>query len=203
MAPNKDEDPERDQADDAEREDHEEEPETDGDAADEPSGGSGDGSADDGDDSTGGAGGGSEDISDVTAPSVGPHTTFEKDDPEERLARHEQSNTDAMGLDKRREVIGGSYGPTFTRQLVTYGVFILVVGVIVAGVLIAVSKLDQPEKKYPDEAPWSQASATQKTPPPIDFPNYGHPGPGEQEQATPGETQGAPSSENAQDVETP
>ena len=52
-----------------------------------------------------------EDLSDTTAPSIGPNTTFEKDDPEERLARHEQSDVDAMGLDKRREVIGGTTAP--------------------------------------------------------------------------------------------
>ena len=57
-----------------------------------------------------------EDLSDTTAPSIGPNTTFEKDDPEERLARHEQSDVDAMGLDKRREVIGGSYSASFPAR---------------------------------------------------------------------------------------
>ena len=101
-----------------------------------------------------------------------------------------------MGLDKRREVIGGTYGPTLTRQLVTYGIFILVVGAIAAGFLIAANKLDQPPDKYKDEAPWAQAGAAQIKPAEIDFPRYGHPGPGEQPQATPGETSGAASSEN-------
>ena len=57
--------------------------------------------------------------------------------------------------------------------------------------------------KYKDEAPWSQANAKQIPPPGIDFPNYGHPGPGEGAQTTPGETSGASSSENASDVESP
>jgi hypothetical protein len=77
-----------------------------------------------------------------------------------------------------------------------YGIFLLVVGLITAGVVFAVSKADQPPDKYPDEAPWSQANAKQTKPPEIDFPNYGHPGPGEDTEATPGESSGAPSSEN-------
>jgi hypothetical protein len=149
------------------------------------------------------SGGGAEDLSDTPAPSIGPKTTFTKDDPEERLARHEQSTEDAMGLDKRREVIGGTYGPTVARQLTTYGIFIAVVAAIVIGFVLLANHLDQPPDKYKDEAPWSQANAKQIPPPGIDFPNYGHPGPGEDTQTTPGESSGASSSENAADVETP
>jgi hypothetical protein len=104
-----------------------------------------------------------------------------------------------MGLDKRREVIGGTYGPTVTRQLLTYGIFVLVVGAIVVGLIVAANKADQPPDKYKDEAPWAQAGAPQHKPEAIDFPNYGHPGPGEQPEATPGEQAGASSSENVTD----
>jgi len=160
-----------------------------------------DGSPDDSDEDSSEASGGEEDISDVTAPSVGPHTKFEKDDPEERLARHEQSSVDAMGLDKRREVIGGSYSPSLARQLTMYGIFIAVVAGIVVGFLILANNLDQPPEKYADEAPWSQADAKQIPPAPIDFPEYGHPGPGEESQATPGEQEGAATSENSADAQ--
>ena len=34
---------------------------------------------------------------------------------EERLARHEQSDVDAMGLDKRRQVVGGQYGASVAQ----------------------------------------------------------------------------------------
>ena len=166
----------------------------DDDTADDDADDSGDGDSSDDD---------TEDLSDTTAPSIGPKTTFTKDDPEERLARHEQSTEDAMGLDKRREVIGGSYGPTVGRQLTTYGIFIAVVAAIVIGFVLLANHLDQPPDKYKDEAPWSQANAKQIPPPGIDFPNYGHPGPGEGAQTTPGETSGASSSENASDVESP
>ena len=125
------------------------------------------------------AGGSEEDVSDITAPSIGPNTKIEKEDPEERLARHEQSDTDAMGLDKRREVIGGQYSPSKGRQLATYGAVIGVVVLIVGGLLFAVNKVDQPEESYPDEAPWAQQGAADREPPPLDFPVYGNPGPGD------------------------
>ncbi len=74
-------------------------------------------SKDDAEESTNGAedsSGGTEtiDISDTPAPSIGPNTTFDKRPAEERLAGHEQSDQDAMGLEKRRQVIGGTYGPS-------------------------------------------------------------------------------------------
>ena len=162
---------------------------------------SGEDSADDSGEDSAEASDGEEDISDTPAPSVGPHTKFEKDDPEERLARHEQSSVDAMGLDKRREVIGGSYSPSLARQLTMYGIFIAVVAGIVVGFLVLANNLDQPPEKYADEAPWSQADAKQIPPAPIDFPEYGHPGPGEEPQATPGEQEGAATSESAPDTE--
>jgi hypothetical protein len=99
-------------------------------------------------------GDGEQDLSDTPAPSVGPHTTFEKEDPEERLSRHEQSDVDAMGLDKRREVVGGSYSPSLARQLTMYGLFLLVVAALVVGVLVAINEFDQPPAKYADKAPW-------------------------------------------------
>jgi len=106
-----------------------------------------------------------EDLSDTTAPSIGPHTTFEKDDPEERLARHEQSDVDAMGLDKRREVIGGHYGASFKRQLLIYA--IAVAGVIGAGIGLKAlaDHLDQPSAHVADQAPWT---GTNKKPAPLE-----------------------------------
>lgn len=118
-----------------------------------------------------------EDISDTTAPSIGPDTVIEKEDPEERLARHDQSDVDAMGLDKRREVVGGQYSPSVGRRFVTYGIFVAVVAAIVGGLLLAVEEFDQPPEEYKDLAPWAQQGADDTPPPPIDFPVYGNPGP--------------------------
>jgi hypothetical protein len=119
---------------------------------------------------------GETDISDVTAPSVGPHTTFEKQSPEERLAGHEQSGVDAMGLDKRRPVVGGHYSPSFARQATIYGVFLAVLAALVIGFIVLANKLDQPPETNPDVAPWSREDASQVPPAPLDFPRYGKPG---------------------------
>jgi hypothetical protein len=110
------------------------------------------------------SGSGEVDISDTVAPSVGPHTTFEKDSAEERLARHEQSDVDAMGLDKRRSVVGGSYSPSFARQATLYGIFIAVIVALGIGFKLLADKLDEPPKHIAATAPWAQPGAPQKAP---------------------------------------
>ena len=99
--------------------------------------------------------------SETPAPSIGPHTEIEHEDPEERLARHEQSETDAMGLDKRRGVVGGSYSPSVARQATLYGVFVAVVVALAIGFKLLADKLDEPPANNPDKAPWSQSDAPQ------------------------------------------
>jgi hypothetical protein len=99
-----------------------------------------------------------------TAPSVGPHTTFDRRPPEERLAGHEQSDVDAMGKEKRREVVGHSYGPSVARQAALYGVFVAVTAVLVIAFVLIAGKLDQAPESYPDLAPWSEPDAPQTQP---------------------------------------
>lgn len=118
------------------------------------------GSSDTGSSDTGSDGGEQE----LTAPSVGPHTTFDKEPPEERLDFDKISDTDAMGEDKRREVVGGTYGPTKTRVFATFAAFFLAVGALAAGVYFLAKELDQPPAENPDVAPWSQADAPQSPP---------------------------------------
>jgi len=108
-----------------------------------------------------------ENISDTTAPSIGPNTVIEREDPEKRLARHEQSETDAMGLDKRREVIGGRYSASVGRQATTYGAVVAVIAALVVGAILLVSRADEPPAKYPDKAPWAKDGAKQHTPKPL------------------------------------
>jgi hypothetical protein len=95
------------------------------------------------------------DISETTAPSIGPNTVIEKDSPEERLARHEQSNLDAMGLEKRREVVGGNYSASLARQIVTYAIVVVVVVGAAFGLKLLADDLDQPPAKVEDQAPWT------------------------------------------------
>ena len=89
---------------------------------------------------------------------------IEKDDPEERLARHEQSDIDAMGLDKRREVVGGRYSASLTRQIVTYAIVVVVASAAAFGLKMLADDLDQPPAKVADEAPWT---GNDRKPPPL------------------------------------
>jgi hypothetical protein len=110
--------------------------------------------------------------SETPAPSIGPHTEIEHEDPEERLARHEQSDVDAMGLDKRREVVGGRYGPSVARQVTLYGIFVAVVVALGIGFKLLADELDEPPKNYEDTAPWAEPDARQIPPndPDINLP---------------------------------
>jgi hypothetical protein len=102
-----------------------------------------------------------------TAPSVGPHTVIERPPPEERLDFDQISDTDAMGKDKRRTVVGGTYGPTRARVFVTFAAFFAVVAAIGVGFYLLAKELDQAPKNNPDEAPWSQEGVDQQRPRPL------------------------------------
>jgi hypothetical protein len=113
-------------------------------------------------------GGGDRAEQQVSAPSLGPKTTIEREPAEERLARHEQSEVDAMGLDKRRPVIGQSYGPSKARQFAVYLGFLAVVAALVVGGIILVGNLDKPVgKDVPNSAPWAKHGVKQIKPRPI------------------------------------
>ncbi len=95
------------------------------------------------------------DISGTPAPSIGPNTTFDKRPPGERLAGHDQSDLDAMGLEKRRQVIGGRYSASLTRQIVTYVIVVVVVIAGAFGLKTLADDLDKPPAKVEDQAPWT------------------------------------------------
>jgi hypothetical protein len=96
-----------------------------------------------------------EDISDTPAPSIGPHTTFDRVEPKDRQIGGEDSDVDAMGLDKRRQVTGGTYRPSRARQLTLYGIFIVVLVVLAIGFKLLADELDQPPENTRDAAPWT------------------------------------------------
>ena len=114
--------------------------------------------------------GGEKPANEIPAPSIGPNTEITKDPPEERLAKHEQSDVDAMGLDKRRAVVGERYGASFAKQATIYGVFLVVLVAVVIGGKLAADELDQGPEVNADKAPWSQADAEQRPPGDPDFP---------------------------------
>jgi hypothetical protein len=103
----------------------------------------------------------------VTAPSVGPNTVIERKPPEERLDFDRISDTDAMGHEKRRQVVGGTYGPTRARVFATFATFFAVVAALVVGFYFLAKELDQAPKDNPAEAPWAQEGAQQQKPRPI------------------------------------
>ena len=102
------------------------------------------------------------------APSIGAKTEIEHVPPEERLAGHEHSTEDAMGLDKRRQVKGESYGPSRTRVIVSFLVFFAIVGLLFIGLLVAVDRLDQPPDTVKAQAPWAAEGAEPRPTVPID-----------------------------------
>ena len=103
-----------------------------------------------------------------SAPSLGPNTVIEREPVEERLARHEQSEVDAMGMDKRRQVVGRGYGPSRARQLLLYGAFLLAAAALVVGGIFLVGSLDTGVGKHvPNSAPWSKPGVKQIKPKPI------------------------------------
>jgi hypothetical protein len=108
--------------------------------------------------------------SEITAPSIGPKTEIHKDPPEERLSKHEQSTVDAMGLDKRRGVVGEKYGASVAKQVTVYGVFLVVLAALLIGGKLAIDELDKGPAENQDRAPWSQAGAEQRPPGDLDFP---------------------------------
>ena len=113
------------------------------------------------------SGSGSLQKGEFTAPSVGPHTVIDRTPPEERLDFDKISNEDAMGRDKRREVVGGKYGPSRTRVFGTFAAFFAVVAVIAGGFYFLTKELDQPPEENADVAPWSASDAPQTAPRPL------------------------------------
>jgi hypothetical protein len=77
------------------------------------------------------------------------------------------SDVDAVGLDKRRQVKGGTYGPTRARIATRFAILIAVVAALAVGAKIAVDELDQPPKSTSAEAPWAEPDAPQREPNPL------------------------------------
>lgn len=90
----------------------------------------------------------------------------------ERHAHH-PSDVDAMGQDKRRQVVGKQYGATVQKQLTVYGIFLAVVAAVVIAFLTVVSNIDNAEIALEDTAPWTEPTASQSAPRPTDFPCNG------------------------------
>jgi hypothetical protein len=90
-----------------------------------------------------------------TAPSAANIRDLEKFEASDEAKAHEQSTVDAMGQDKRREVVGHSYGPSKRSQIMFFVAVGVVIVVVVGGWLALVSVFDKPPTHFKDQAPWS------------------------------------------------
>lgn len=103
----------------------------------------------------------------IAAPSIGPNTVIEHKPPEERLDLDNISDVDAMGLDKRRGVVGKRVGASPAKQLAFYAGALGIIAVLAIGAILLASELDQPPDTIAVQAPWAEGS--QETPDPLDF----------------------------------
>jgi hypothetical protein len=94
-----------------------------------------------------------------TAPSAANIQDLEKFEPSEEAKRHEPSDVDAMGQDKRRQVVGHSYGPSARSQIMFFVLVGGVIAVILGGWLVLVAAFDKPPNHFKDTAPWSATPA--------------------------------------------
>jgi hypothetical protein len=84
-----------------------------------------------------------------------------------------RSELDAMGNDKRRQVIGGQYGATVRKRLLVYGVAVaVIVGAVILS-LTVVSSVDNKDIPLKDTAPWTADDATPEPPRDVDFARNG------------------------------
>ena len=65
-----------------------------------------------------------------------------------------------MGQDKRRKVVGHSYGPTRRSQIMFFVAVAAVAVAIVGGWLLLVGLFDTPPTHFKDAAPWSTRPAS-------------------------------------------
>jgi hypothetical protein len=66
-----------------------------------------------------------------------------------------------MGQDKRRQVVGHSYGPSRHSQIIFFVAVAAILVVVIGGYALAIAVFDQPPDSYPDKSPWSAANAPQ------------------------------------------
>jgi hypothetical protein len=96
-----------------------------------------------------------------TAPSAANIRDLEPMEPSEKAKATKPSDVDAMGQDKRRQVVGHAYGPSRRSQVVFFVAIAALLVIVVGGYALAIAAFDQPPDSNPDKAPWSQPNAAQ------------------------------------------
>jgi hypothetical protein len=92
-----------------------------------------------------------------TAPSATATEKLAEFEPSGEAKRKQPSGVDAMGQDKRRQVVGHTYGPSKRSQIMFFVAVAAVLVVIVGGWLTLVAVFDKPPTHFSDRAPWSKA----------------------------------------------
>ena len=80
-----------------------------------------------------------------------------------------RSDVDAMGNDKRREVVGKQYGASRKKKLGIYGGVLAFIAVVVIAFLTVIKGYDQRDVPLKDTAPWTNADAAHEPPRDVDF----------------------------------
>lgn len=94
-----------------------------------------------------------------TAPSAGNIEALDKFEPSAEAKAHEPSTVDAMGQDKRRQVVGHTYGPSAKSRIMFFLTVGAVLAVTVGGWLLLVGLFDKPPTHFKDTAPWSTTAS--------------------------------------------
>ena len=110
---------------------------------------------------------GAEDISGTTAPSIGPNTTFEREDPEERLAATSSPTSTPWASTSAARSSAAATARASGKQATLYGSALAIIAAIVIGFILLAGKLDQPPDTVEDKAPWAtepDAGQSRRTP---------------------------------------
>jgi hypothetical protein len=108
---------------------------------------------------------------------------------------HAPSHVDAMGQDKRRQVVGHSYGPPRRSQVIFFATVAAIAVIVIGGWTLAVAAFDTAPESYPDEAPWSTSSQqipTRSPSGPCGEPGNAYPPPADSPCAAPSRAESAP-----------
>jgi hypothetical protein len=103
-----------------------------------------------------------------TAPSGGNIDELKKIEASDKAKAVDPSSVDAMGKDKRREVIGHSYGPSTRSQLLVLGAVVGTFVLLGVGGKLLAAHSDKRPATNPDKAPWSKPDAPQTPPAPLE-----------------------------------
>ena len=116
-----------------------------------------------------------EDAPEETSDSNVTEATAKDEEPEGKSDEYgaNRSEVDAMGNDKRRDVIGQQYGATRGKKLLIYGGVLGFIAVVVIAFLTVVRGYDNRDVPLTDTAPWTQAGASQEAPRDVDFKRNG------------------------------